>query len=397
MQLLKVLVFGIIFFLAVPAYSATVLVIRFHNDSQYPDLDWVGESVVETLMTEFSAADEIVLDRASRSEGMRRLSLRSGALFTKATLIKLGQTLDVDYLCYGTYNATLPPGNTQLRSSSIQISARFIDLRKMQDSPELLEAGPLTDLSRLEEHLAWGSLKYLQPRANFALERFMLPQKLTRADAEESYIRGLLSPHREQQEKWFTQAVALDPHFAAPAFELGKLAMEGKEYRQAIQWFERLSPTDPSYLEGRFKMGLSAYRDGEYSASATYFREVLRAMPLNEVYNNLAGAESYVSVPSAIDDFRRALDGDPNDPVYAFNLALALVKNGSFDEAVKRLRDLTDRDPDDADARTLLEQAESRETASSEGASLPSPRLKDNFDETAYRELKAALQAKAPQ
>src|SRR3954454_19809227 len=166
------------FLSALPAHPASILVLQFHNNSEYADLDWVGESIAETLMNEFGAANEIVLDRASRTEGMQRLSLRVKALFTKATLIKLGQSLNADYICYGSYDAKLPSGDSQLRNSSIQISARFIDLQKMHDSPELSEAGKLTDLSRLEEHLAWGSLTYLEPRAKFALQQFMLPQKL---------------------------------------------------------------------------------------------------------------------------------------------------------------------------------------------------------------------------
>src|SRR5689334_11771357 len=117
------------FLSALPAHPANILVLQFHNNSQYSDLDWVGESIAETLRNEFAAANEIVLSRSSRAEGMQRLSLRSGALFTKATLIKLGQSLGADYICYGTYDAKLSPGDSQLRNSSIQIGARFIDLR----------------------------------------------------------------------------------------------------------------------------------------------------------------------------------------------------------------------------------------------------------------------------
>jgi tetratricopeptide (TPR) repeat protein len=381
------------FLSALPAHSAHILVLQFHNNSQYSDLDWVGESIAETLRNEFAAANEIVLDRTSRAEGMQRLSLRSGALFTKATLIKLGQSLDADYICYGTYGAKLPPGDSQLRNSSIQISARFIDLRKMHDSPELSEAGKLTDLSRLEEHLAWGSLTYLEPGAKFALQQFMVPQKLTRVEAEESYVRGLLSSDKEQQRKWLAQALVLDRQFTAPAFELGQLAMERNDWQQAIRWFQRIPPIDPKYTEARFKMGLSAYSAGNYGASADYFRELAKTVPLNEVCNNLAAAENRLNLPAAIDDFRRALDGDRKDTAYLFNLGLALVKNKYFDEASKRLRELVNRDPDDAEARALLNRAERHEAASPNGESLPTERLKENFDAAAFRQSKAVLRS----
>ncbi|MBV9303800.1 MAG: tetratricopeptide repeat protein [Acidobacteriaceae bacterium] len=395
MQLQRAILFGAALTLAFRAFPATVLVLQFHNNSQYSDLDWVGESIAETLRNEFRAANEIVLDRASRAEAMRRLALRSDAQFTKGTLIKLGQTLDTDYLCYGTYNANLPANDSQLKNSSLQVSARFLDLRKMHDGPELSEAGKLTDLSRLEEHLAWASLKYLEPRANFDLQQFMIPQKLTRVDAEESYIRGLLSSNKEKQQKWFSQAVSLAPQFTAPAFELGKLALDRKEYRQAVEWFGHVPVNDPRYAEARFEMGLGAYGAGDYSKSADYFREVSKTVPLNEVYNNLAAAEYRLNSPAAIDDFRRALDGDQNDSAYRFNLALALLRHGNFDESTKRLEELIERDPDEGDARDLLNRIERRDADLADVKSLPRERLKNNFDETAFRELKAMLQPKA--
>ena len=380
--------------LSLQAQAATVLVLQFHNDSQYPDLNWVGESIAETLRTEFSGANQIVLDRDSRAEGLRRLALRPDAGFTKATLIRLGQTLDADYVCYGSYDAKLPAGDAQLKDSSIQLSAHFIDLRKMHDGPAEAEAGKLAELSRMEEHLAWQSLKYLDSSANLPLAQFMAPQKLIRLDAEESYVRGLLSSSPEQEQKWFAQAAALDPHFSSPAFELGKLSLQRKEYAQAMTWLQHISADNPLYTEARFKMGIAAFGTGDYTASTNYFREVLKNFPLNEVYNNLGAAESELRLPVAIDDFRHALEGDQNDSIYLFNLGAALLQNNYFDEAAKRLEAALARTPEDAETRSLLELARRRQTTLPASKPLAPARLKPNFDETAFRQLKAMLQPK---
>ena len=378
---------------ALPVFPATVLVLQFQNHSQYSDLNWVGESVAETLMNEYAAANQIVLDRGSRAEAMHRLSLRPGATFTKATLIRLGESLDADYLCYGTYDANLPAGSTELKDSSVQVSARFLDLRRMHDGPEASETGKLSELSRLEEHLAFATLKYLEPKANLALDQFMAPNKLVRVDAEESYVRGLLSPSGDQQQKWFLQAAALDPNFSSPAFELGKLALQKKDYPQALTWFQHINPKDPHYPETRFKMGLSAYGAADYASAANFFREVLKTYPLNEVYNNLGVAEMQLNQPAALGDLHRAVDGDPNDPAYLFNLGAALLKNSRFDEAAKALQAVLDRKPADSDAATLLERAQNQDASSSAKPDIPA-RLKLNLDATAFRQLKAMLQPK---
>ena len=381
-------------FTAAPAFPATVLVLQFQNRSQYPDLNWVGESVAETLSNEYAEANEIVLDRFARADAIQRLSLRPGATYTKATLIRLGQSLDADYLCYGTYDANLPDGASELKDSSVQLSARFLDLRHMHDGPETSETGKLSELSRLEEHLAFTTLKYLEPKMNPQLDQFMAPDKLIRVDAVESYVRGLLSTSGDQQQKWFLQAAALDPNFSGPAFELGRLALQKKDYPQALTWFQRIRPKDPHYLEARFKLGLSAYGAADYNSAANYFREVLKTYPLNEVYNNLGAAELQLNQPAALGDLHRAVDGDPNDVIYLFNLGAALLKNDRFDDAAKLLQQVLDRKPGDADAATLLERAENHQPAASAKPEIPE-RLKFNLDAAAFRQLKAMLQPKA--
>jgi tetratricopeptide (TPR) repeat protein len=385
---------SLLFLAALPAQSASVLILRFHNSSEFPDLSWVGESVSEVLYSELSDTSLIVIDRDTRSEAMKRLSLRAEADFTKATIIRLGQSVDADYVIYGSYDAKTGaiPGK-ELRDSQIDVTARLLDLRHFHDGPEVSEAGKLADLARLEEHLAWQDIKLLVPASTAKIEDFLAPQKLIPVDAQESYVRGLLSANRDQRQKWFTQAVVVDRRFVSPSFELGKLLLDKRDYRGAIQAFEHVPANDARYPEARFRMGLCAYSANDFNAAAGYFREVAKTVPLNEVYNNLGAAEAALNQPVAVDDFRRAYDGDPNDRMYAFNLGLALLRQRAYDEALKRLNSAADSDPDDADAQTLVALAEDKAPLPADSKP-PAVRLKQNFDATAFRELKAMLTPK---
>ncbi|MGC2658502.1 MAG: tetratricopeptide repeat protein [Bryobacteraceae bacterium] len=371
--------------------AATILVLEFNNASQYTDLNWVGESISQTLIEDFAGKGEIALDRTTRLEGMHRLSLRPGAQLTKATLIRLGQTLDADEICYGSYDVTLPKPDAALKEGAIKIVARILDLRKLHEGPQTLESGQLTELSRLEAHLAWSLLKYLQPQNKYAEDQFISDHDLTRLDAEESYIRGLLATNPDQRQKWFAQAAQLDPRFCSPDFELGKLALKRKDYKAAIDWLQKVPSAHPRYAEARFKMGLAAYGAGDYSAAANYFRELVKNYPLNEVYNDLGAAENQLGLPVAIDEFRHALDGDPNDLIYQFNLGTALLRNNYFDEAAKRLKAVVEQSAGDPEAETLLAKAEQREPSPPGAKPLAPERLKDNFDATAFRQLKSLL------
>jgi tetratricopeptide (TPR) repeat protein len=376
------------------AQSATVLVLRFNNGSQFSELNWVGESVAETLRAEFGEANQIVIDRGAGLDGMKRLGLRPEADFTKASIIRLSQTLEADLVIYGSYDVKLPAGVTQLRDGDISINAQAIDLRKLQNAPDISEAGKLSELSKYKEHLAWAALGYLVPGSHATFEQFMTGRKLTPLDAEESYIHGLLSPDKEHQQKWFLQAANLDPQFVSPAYELGKVYLERKEPRQTLKWLARVPASDARYLEARFRMGIAAYQLSDFSAAVGYFKEVANVMPLHEVYNNLAAAEDQINAPAAIDDFRRALDSDPADVSYLFNLGAALLRRNFFDEAKQKLQAVIDHSPDDTEADGLLAQAEAHQVSPPGAKPLAPARLKTAMDSMAFRQLKAMLQPK---
>ena len=369
-----------------------MLVIQFQNKSPYADLNWVGESIADTLMSELAATNEIVLTRGERDEGEKQLELRSGADYTKASLLRLGESLGADMVCFGTFSDTLPRPDAPLKSSSIRITAQFLDLQKMHLGPELSEAGPLSDLSRLEEHLAFEVLKYLKPGGDLKLESFLAPTKLVKLEAEESYVRGLLSTNRDQRQKWFLQAAAVDNKFSGPALELGKLALEQKQYAQALEYFGRINRTDPSYMEARFKMGLAAYSSGDYAGAVRNFREVSQGYPLSEVYNNLGASELQANDPGGMADLRRALESDPRSVTYLYNLGWAQLKTGSYDEASKTFQQILQHS-DDADSRALAERARRHEPVT-EAEKIPGLRLKAGFSQTAFRQLKAMLQPK---
>ena len=118
-------------------------------------------------------------------------------------------------------------------------------------------------------------------------------------------------------------------------------------------------------------------------------------VPLNEVLNNLGAAQSRLNETGvALQNFRKALEGDVADPVYHFNAGYALFLQGELDGAAERFRAVLARNPDDAEATTMLgrclRKTAARVPAKSEGFE----RMKENYQESAYWQLKAVLEPK---
>jgi tetratricopeptide (TPR) repeat protein len=159
-----------------------------------------------------------------------------------------------------------------------------------------------------------------------------------------------------------------------------------------------VAPDDMNYRSATFLLGLCRYRLKDFSGAEQAFSKVAESVPLNEVMNNLGAAQSRKNSAAAVGNFQRALEGDPNDPDYHFNVGYALFKDGNLAAAAERFRAVLDRDPDDTEATTMLGRClqkqkinrASRMEVQSEGLE----RVKETYEESAYLQLKAVLEKK---
>ena len=384
-----------------------MLVLPFFNESSARSIDWIGESIAETIHDSLASQNVLVLSREDRLEGCRRLSIRPNAVLTHATIIKLGETLDASQVIYGTYGIARAPGAAAPQSASdaseapvsprdsLRVTARILDIPHTRLGPETEEIGALEDLASLETHLAWQCLKALAPKNTPSEEEFRRDRPTVRLDAMENYIRGLLAASPEQRHRLFTQAARLDPRFSAPCFELGRMGFEKKDYAAAAGWLEKVGRASSHYYEATFLLGLCRYHTGDFAGAVSSFEAVAGPFPLNEVYNNLGAAQLRLGSAAALDNFRRAAEGDSADPDYQFNIGYTLWKRGDFAPAAESFRALLDRSPDDSEAvlflgRCLNKQGPHAGDPKSDGRE----RLKGNFEETAYRQLKAELESR---
>jgi len=381
---------------AVVLHAETVLVLPFFNQStsssNSSNVDWIGESISEAMRESLVSEGLLALEREDRLEVFRRLSLRPNAALTRASIIKAGEALDASEVVYGQYDLAPGPGSGGGSRGTLRIGARILNLKRFERSPELEVSGAVEDLAALEARLSWQVLTTLSPKTAPAEEEFLRARPRVRLDALESYIRGLLSANSEQRHKFFMQAARLDAAYSQPCFQLGKSYWEKKDYRVAAGWLERVNRGDPHYLEAQFFLGLCRYQMGDYTAAEKCLETVAASVPLNEVYNDLGAAQTHSNPAAAIESFHKALEGDDTDLDYRFNLGCAQWKAGQFPAAADSFRAVLERNPDDEEAAALLGHAERREPPRAGGEGRE--RLKTNYEETAYRQLKAELGGK---
>jgi tetratricopeptide (TPR) repeat protein len=369
-----------------PARSQSVAVLPFANASgpAIPNaggMDWIGAGIAETVREALAGQGVYIISREEVAEGYAFLRLRPLAQLTQASVLKLGEALNVDRILYGVFSYQLPAFSEG--RGSLTIRARIFDRRMFVQSGPIEENGPLEGLPDLEAHLSWQVLKFLAPESAPPESEFGMFREPVRLDARENYVRGLLASDAKQREKFFLQASRLEPSYWRPALELGKIFMARKTYREAATWLERVQPSDSGYAEAAFLLGIAKFQSGDTRAAQEIFERLAPLAPLGEVFNNLGAAQSRNGRAAAAENFRKALAADPSDPDYHFNLAYILWKTGDFEGAADSFRAVLERDPGNSLATLLLGRSISRQglrkDAAADARLLALERLKDSI------------------
>jgi Flp pilus assembly protein TadD len=386
----------LIFVLCAALRAETALVLPFFNHSKSAGLDWIGESISESVRDSLASDGILVLDRDDRQEAYRRLSLRPGAELTHASILKIGESVDAAQVLYGSFEVLPADSASPGAKGSLRITARLLDIKHSRQSPVFSEVGALDDLATLEAHLGWQALAALHPKSVPPEREFMKARPSVRLDAVENYVRGLMAVSPEQRHRLFTQAARLDEHYSPPCFLLGKIYWEKKDYKIAAGWLERVARSDSRYFEARFYLGLCRYLSGDLKGAEECFQLVAAELPLNEVYNDLGAAQAQrQNFGEAESNFRKALEGDDTDPDFHFNLGVAQWRAGKFTEAADSFRAVLARNTNDTEATVLLGRCLKRDPArAGDPRSEGKPRLKTNYEESAFRQLQAELEGK---
>jgi len=375
--------------------AQTLLILPFENHSKSPGLEWIGESFPEILLQRLSSPSMYIISREDRVYAFDRMGIPAGARPSHATMYKIAEQMDCDYVVMGDYN---------FDGLTFTARAKVLDMKQLRQSPVLEAAGPLLKLIDVQTDLAWQLLKTIQPQSTISREEMVRSANAIRLDSFENYVRGIVATTRQERVRRFREAIRFNPQYTLAIFQLGKTYYSNREYESAASWLSRIPQADPKAGEAYFLLGLAYYNQGQFERAEDAFRVTISKLPLTEVYNNLGAAALRRGKRSALPLLQRTVEVDPHDPDYCFNLALALYRYGDPAMAVKNLRESLAKYPTDSEARQFLDEisgapgatgnrgADSSGTTGASISKLPLPRIKRNYDESSFRMLALEIQ-----
>ena len=363
-----------------------LLVLPFDNRTGQPSLEWVREAAAELMSSRFRSVGFAPMNRADRMYALDHLGLPQGFQPSRASSLKLAQTLDADQIVVGSY---ITDGN------SIVADARLVDVPHLRMSEPVTARGDMHDMVAVFDSLAWKLTRQLDPRISVAEETFIAAGKSIRLDAFEQYIRGITEPDQIERLKHLQASVKLSPDFSPAWMALGREQYNGQQYEQAADAFSRVDKNGIDGLEAGYYRGLALLFSGNYAGAEKAFADVAKILALAEVLNNEGVAASRQGHDGTVLFVQAAAD-DPNSADYHFNLAVTLKRNGQAGGANNELAQCLKLRPNDSEALTLQAAWKQpsvkpvSQTPGTAGSTEPAPdpleRIVRTFDAAAFRQ-----------
>jgi tetratricopeptide (TPR) repeat protein len=326
-----------------------VLVLPFDNRSGQPNLNWIGDSFPYTLDQRLTSAGFLTISRDDRQYALDHLGLPPDFKPSRATTIRIAQTLDADYVIVGSFDVE----DAGAGAPRISVQAQVLEVNQLRMSKPLEDSAELSRLFDVENAIAWKVAQRMDPHFAVVEQTFLAASGGVRLSSFEDYIRGTSAPTPEERLKRLQSAVAETPNYTAALLALGKEQYAAREYEEAASTLAKVPATDPVALEAGFYRGLARFNAAKYAEAAAAFAFVATRLPLPEVVNDQGVAASRQGKDAA-PLFEQVVATDPNDADYHFNLAVALIGRNDIAGAIREVEAALKLHADDPEATELL-------------------------------------------
>ncbi|MBI2834743.1 MAG: tetratricopeptide repeat protein [Acidobacteria bacterium] len=346
--------------LARQSATGSVLVLPFENVGREARLYWLEEASAVLLADNLNAMGVTAITRPERVSAFEQLHLPSTGSLSHATAIKVGLLVGASEVVLGTL---------EFSGGQLSVKARSIRLDTGRMRPEVLQRGPLPELFQIFERIARGLASSAGIKADEQRAESVRPPSL---DAFESYIKGLVAEATETRIKFFESALDLQPRYDQAQLGLWEVYTDRDEHAKALAAVEAVSAGSPLVRRARFLGGLSQLPLKRYDEAFATFKALLDEEPAPALYNNLGvvqlrrGSTPQTGTPAYF--FNKAVETEPGDQDYFFNLGYAYWADRDVPAAIYWLREAVRRDPTDGDAHFVLGAALQAANTPTEGA-----------------------------
>ena len=144
----------------------------------------------------------------------------------------------------------------------------------------------------------------------------------------------------------YRRGLAIEPENPQLLNSLGFALFQQGESREAVAAFEKALAADPKHSKAHNNLALAAIDLGELELAEAHYRESLAIDPQPAIYNDLGFVlERQGMTDEAVEQYRKALELDPQSAAAHYNLGASLARSGELAEAERHFRSALGRKP----------------------------------------------------
>ncbi len=334
--------------LAAPAFAQPLvtLVVPFELDQFDARTAWLSEGTAVGLTNALQARGVVVISRDERLAALERLQLPPGTVLTRATVIKVAELVGA---------SRVVTGRVRARATEVALTARVLDLPAARLAEPLVDTVAVSDLLAAFTRLAAAIDEHGVVRASSS------GRSGPSVPAFELFVRGLVAPTADLQERYLMQALGLSGSDETVRQALWDVRTARGAHAQALA---ALGPAmngaevsaETGVRRARSLIELGRFEDAFAALTAldAALRTAVVANLLGVVQLRL-GATAYTG--RATYYFNQAVERDAPDADYCFNLGYAYWQDKDAMAAAYWLREAVRRNPADGDAHFVLSAA----------------------------------------
>jgi serine/threonine protein kinase/Tfp pilus assembly protein PilF len=334
------------------AIERSVAVMTFANITRDATDDWIGTGIAETVSSDLKNIHGMtVIGRARVYDALRNLA--SNANLDESLAIDIGRRLGATWVVVGGF---------QKIGEMVRITANFVEVSTGTVRKTVKVDGRVSDIFGLQDKIVYE----LSQGLNLVLrgtEIAEIERRETRSvEAYESFARGMMNlrlASRDSIERAiaaFEHATRHDPEYALAWAALGgAYNLKGSFLsltdliEQAIEIERRALSIDPDLADAHTWLGAALLNLGRTDEAIGAMREAIRLEPDNGQAHQALARAYWVGkgdFASAIPEFERAIELNPDAGYSYLQLGLLLAWQGQFEraeEVCKRAVELQDQ------------------------------------------------------
>jgi tetratricopeptide (TPR) repeat protein len=246
---------------------------------------------------------------------------------------------------------------------ALTIEAHALRVNPTKLSEAVRESAALESLMELNSKVVWKLLAANDKGFPINLAEFSQLQRPLRLDAFEHYIRGLLATDDDGRVRELRESARLDQEWPNAAFALGQAYFSRRDCESALPWLAKVPAGSSLSAEAMFTTGVCRLQLNQPDKAEETFaalqnnlkNDLIAGAELPEVLNNLALARARRgNTTAAASGLLRALDLDPDEDDYPFNLGMLYLRGNDATTAAKYFREASDREPENPEDRAML-------------------------------------------